>query len=276
MRRIPVHQIWLQGAEALPGELHGPTSRWRSALAERPEFRYRLWDEAAIRGPLERLPFPRVRHLYDRVPQRLVGIRADIARLVILYDQGGLYVDADTRPLRPERLLDHVAGVLRHSEAPLVGVADLRGWTQSWVRWTRRPSNFLLADRPRSAFVARYLERIADDYERLDLERQLRQPAGSGWERRLTKRWTGPGQLRRGVALDPEGVQLTPIGFVSCAGQSCFPEAALAHDYASRWYPKSPGWQQLRDAGLRSLLSTPIDGVLLALLAAALGVAVSG
>jgi hypothetical protein len=276
VRRIPVHQIWLQGADALPGELRGPTSRWRDAAAARPEFRYRLWNEEAMLGSLERIPFPGIRHIYHRVPRRLVGIRADIARLVILYDQGGLYIDADTRPLRPERLLDHVAGALRHSEAPLVGVADLRGWTPAWVRWTRRPSNFLLAARPRSAFVARYLERIIDDYQRLDLERRLPDAAGSGWERRLTKRWTGPGQLRRGIARDPEDVQLTPIGFVSCAGQGCFPEAALAHDYASRWCPRPWGWRLLRDAGLRVFLSTPIDGLLLGLLAATLGIAVGG
>jgi hypothetical protein len=272
---IHVHQIWLQGRAAIPGEVARSMRTWVEATRRRHSFAHVLWDDAAIRALLPHVGVPGIAALYERVPERLYGIRADIARLVVLFHVGGIYADADTRVLRPEPLLDHFARALADDgDDAIVGVADLRGLTRRWIEATRRPSNFLLGCRKGSAFVERYLRSVVDDGETRVIARHLAR--SGGWsrygDRRITKRWTGPRKLRRLIGATPPGaaVRLTPVGFVACGRQRCFPDAALAHDYRATWYRASRGWRRVRDAALTALLSTPLDACLIGVALSAL------
>jgi mannosyltransferase OCH1-like enzyme len=89
-----IHLIWT--GPPLPGWAQANMFAWRDL---HPKWRVRLWREGDLKDLMNQ-------DLYDRaeaiVPPDAVGqFRADVARYEILYRFGGLYVDVDTRPLRP-------------------------------------------------------------------------------------------------------------------------------------------------------------------------------
>jgi mannosyltransferase OCH1-like enzyme len=82
-----LHQIWI-GPHPKP-DLYMNTFAG-DYIAKYPEYRYEFWNE----GRIDALEMPqRVRDIYTSEPT-LFG-KADIARLVILYNHGGIYIDAD-------------------------------------------------------------------------------------------------------------------------------------------------------------------------------------
>jgi hypothetical protein len=197
---IYVHQIWLQGRAAIPPDIRLSMQTWVEATKRRSTYRYAFWDDALIRDLLPRIAFPRIRAIYERVPEHLHGIRADIARLVILFHFGGLYADADTRVLRPEPLLDHFEkALLADRDDAVVGTADVCGCTRWWIAAARRPSNFLLGCSDRSEFIAAYLHSIVHDFDtRRILDELVRLDAWPWFDsRRTTQHWTGPEKMRR-------------------------------------------------------------------------------
>jgi hypothetical protein len=209
-------------------------------------------------------------------------MRADIARLAVLFHCGGLYADADTRVLRAGPLLDYFEQALLVEDADaVVGTACLPGYMRRWVEATRRPSNILLGCRRGSPFVAEYLHRVVRDFDALRIAERLASPDRRSWLelRRLTMRWAGPQQLRRLIA-SPGGaggrVRLTPVGFVACGRQRCFPDAVLAHDYRATWYRASPAWRAARDIALYTFLRTPLDACIVGAFLAALCLALAG
>jgi hypothetical protein len=264
VQTIVVHQIWLQGRAAMPPDIFSAVESWRAAT-DATGHQHRLWDDASIRALLPDVGMPAIRAIYERLPEALRGIRADIARLVVLFQCGGLYADADTRPLNPPVLFAHVASALRDGADAVVGTADLH------VGAIRRPSNFLLTCPRRSPFVRAYLESIVRDFDRLRIGDRLG-GAGPLDARRLTKSWTGPRKLRALLRSgdDRWTVRLTPVGFVASARQTCFADAVVAHDYRGDWYDKSKAWTAVRDRALHALLDAPLDRCLFLLVAIAL------
>lgn len=104
-RELVVHQIWMQGKP--PPDIAVHIKTWRG----RRHFSHRLWNERQIIA-LFRETFPpdeaefRLKH-YNMLERW--AFKADVARSLILYVHGGLYVDADaecTRPM-PKELLEH-------------------------------------------------------------------------------------------------------------------------------------------------------------------------
>jgi glycosyl transferase-like sugar-binding protein len=261
---IVVHQIWLQGRTAMPPDVLSSVESW-CAATDASGHEHRLWDDASIRALLPDVGIPAVRGIYERLPEALRGVRADIARLVVLFQFGGLYADADTRPLNPHALFEHFESALRDGVDAVVGTADLH------VGAIRRPSNFLLACPPRSRFVRAYLESIARDFDRLRIGDRLA-TIGLLDVRRLTKSWTGPRKLRKLLRAggDSWAIRLTPVGFVASARQTCFADAVLAHDYRADWYDKSKAWTVVRDRALHALLDASLDRCIVLLVAIAL------
>lgn len=95
-RRIPMalHFIWF--GKPMPDHLAANVEEWKRL---HPRWRCYLWTE-------KNLPLLRNASLFQRaeklVPADAVEqFRADIVRYELLYDMGGFYADADTRPLRP-------------------------------------------------------------------------------------------------------------------------------------------------------------------------------
>lgn len=83
-----------------------------------PDWEHRLWGEAELAA----LPM-RNRALYDlaetEAPRDALRWRVDIARLEILAEFGGVYVDCDTQPLKPlDLLLAHWMFLPESANAP--------------------------------------------------------------------------------------------------------------------------------------------------------------
>jgi len=107
--KIPtiIHQIWIQGAPAVPGLYRQNANTWRK---KNPGWEYRLWDECALLA-LMREKAPEWLPIYNSQPE--VIARADVGRYVVLQRYGGVYADIDTRCVRP------VINMLARSEASL-------------------------------------------------------------------------------------------------------------------------------------------------------------
>lgn len=134
-----------------------------AVLRDRPGFRMRLLDSTALFGSLDEaaLPVRQLSRIWFELPD--ARAHANLARLLLLYRHGGIYLDTDTLTLRDLRgLLDRQAfcgleeliwprrarrslGSYRLFWGPLLG--RIRALS-AWVPWTYR-----IHTRVRSAYV---------------------------------------------------------------------------------------------------------------------------
>jgi mannosyltransferase OCH1-like enzyme len=93
--KIPkvMHQIWWQGESALPEKF----KEYRDTYIElHPDWQIELWDEPRVNALIEEYPeFHGILDRYERMIQKI-----DVARLIIIYTQGGIYLDMDTKALK--------------------------------------------------------------------------------------------------------------------------------------------------------------------------------
>ena len=90
-----IHQIWIGNMEPPNGYLK---TWYNGYLTHYPWYKYMLWNETNIKMLFESNSNKLIKsHLYSiyKSEHRCAG-KADIARLVILYEFGGIYVDADS------------------------------------------------------------------------------------------------------------------------------------------------------------------------------------
>jgi len=95
-RMDTIHQIWI-GDNPLPRLWTNTVKDFTAEYA----YKYKLWTDSSV----EELDFdiiPGLKDLYNSFSKELAG-RADILRLLILYKYGGVYIDADTVMIRPEK-----------------------------------------------------------------------------------------------------------------------------------------------------------------------------
>jgi len=112
--RIPrvLHQTWK--TSRVPAKMMEYMASWRRL---HPDWTFEFWDDARNRE-LVNTHFPQYLADYERMS----GIkRADVARIVMLYVQGGVYADIDVQAVRPldellEAAEDARAGVLLGEE----------------------------------------------------------------------------------------------------------------------------------------------------------------
>jgi mannosyltransferase OCH1-like enzyme len=129
--RIPriLHRIWL-GPKPFSLEFAEYGRRWQSL---HPTWEVRLWRD-------DDLPVLQNAELYDRV--KAWSSRADIARLEILLQFGGVYADCDVQPLRP---LDDL----------LAGAGFVAGWEDE-----DRVNNAVMASVPNHPLVRAMVDGI--------------------------------------------------------------------------------------------------------------------
>ena len=87
-------------------------NKWRH-VASNNNYDYKLWDNDACNELIQK--YPEFIELYNNV--KYAVMRADIMRFLILYDEGGLYVDLDVLPLKSSYNYDNFA-VCRYYYAP--------------------------------------------------------------------------------------------------------------------------------------------------------------
>ncbi len=91
-KNIPtiIHQVWL-GKKPFPEKY----KRWQKTWQALDGWQYKLWTDEDIEA------FPLInRNLYYK--EKNMGARADILRIEILYQEGGVYVDTDFECIKPE------------------------------------------------------------------------------------------------------------------------------------------------------------------------------
>ena len=129
--RIPpiFHQIWV-GPKPFPEKY----KKWQKTWQTMPGWRYKLWTDK----DLDDFPFVN-RDLF--LKEKNMGARADILRMEILYQEGGVYIDTDFECLKPE-----IFDILNRAYDFYTGITPLDGEICLFGKWVdskhSRPSNF--------------------------------------------------------------------------------------------------------------------------------------
>ena len=95
-----IHQIWL-GTNPRPDEWMKTVQEFAAAHG----YTYKLWDEAAAESELHWDSVPGLRRVYAGFSGELAG-KADVIRLMALYEQGGIYIDADSVVMKPAKFAE--------------------------------------------------------------------------------------------------------------------------------------------------------------------------
>jgi len=90
-----IHQIWFQGEKQIPDHLRVYHNGWYNM---NPSFEVKLWDEIAIENILLKCDKSIIK-LYRSYPYMIQKI--DLAKYILLYFHGGIYIDMDMKPLKP-------------------------------------------------------------------------------------------------------------------------------------------------------------------------------
>jgi mannosyltransferase OCH1-like enzyme len=94
MKKIPkiIHQIWFQGIENLNKEPY--LSCFKSILygIKGTDWKHMIWDQNSIEELIKN-NYPQYWNLYNRYEYMILKI--DLARYIILYHYGGVYIDMD-------------------------------------------------------------------------------------------------------------------------------------------------------------------------------------
>lgn len=84
-----IHQIWI-GPKVPP---YIWINTWKNDYMEKHDYyEYNLWDNESVEEILNK--YPRIKIIYEK--EELYCGKADILRYLILYEYGGIYIDADS------------------------------------------------------------------------------------------------------------------------------------------------------------------------------------
>ena len=90
-----IHQIWWQGENNIPKTYPDYRSSWKN---KNKDFNYIFWDQNTIEKLVDNY-FPFIKNKFNSLSKMIQKI--DIAKYMILYHYGGIYVDIDSECLKP-------------------------------------------------------------------------------------------------------------------------------------------------------------------------------
>ena len=93
-----IHQIWL-GNNPMPTEWIDTVKKFAAKFG----YEHKMWTETSVSAQLGMEEFPSIHAMYTTSMNELAG-KADIIRLVALYKYGGIYIDADSVVMKPNKL----------------------------------------------------------------------------------------------------------------------------------------------------------------------------
>lgn len=125
-----IHQIWYQGAAAVPPHYRAFRDGWRAA---HPAWELRLWDRGSCRALLAER-YPEFLPAWEAYP--LFIQRIDSIRYFILKTYGGFYLDMDMECLKPlDPLLEGcdllLSRTVQYNIAALAGIPDHPLWRRA-------------------------------------------------------------------------------------------------------------------------------------------------
>ena len=91
-----IHQIWFQGEENIPEHLKVYHKSW---IDMNPKYEVKVWDEKSIQEVLIKFNDKETTDMYNNYVYMIQKI--DLAKYVILYIYGGIYIDMDIKCLKP-------------------------------------------------------------------------------------------------------------------------------------------------------------------------------
>ncbi len=100
MSYIPkkIHQIYTKGAGALPADIHASITELRK---RNPDWEYYFYDDSRIIDYLTRNYEPEMLELYSNINPRYGAARADFFRYLLMYKEGGVYLDIKSSCTQP-------------------------------------------------------------------------------------------------------------------------------------------------------------------------------
>jgi len=163
-----IHQIWI-GKAPRPDEWMDTVKEFAAAHG----YKYMLWNEGDI-GELGIDSVPGVHEVYKSFGHELAG-KADIIRMLALYKYGGIYIDADSVIMKPEKF----AAFLEKNRA-----AVFFGWENLTKARTRKLGNIdpgvkkslrmvangLIGTQKAHPFFKRLLEGLGENVDSLEKE----------------------------------------------------------------------------------------------------------
>jgi len=90
-----IHQIWFQGKDNIPEHLKAYHDTW---IQNNPNFVIIVWDEVKIQNEIDSFSDKEVKDMYNNYPHMIQKI--DLAKYIILYKYGGVYIDMDTKNIQ--------------------------------------------------------------------------------------------------------------------------------------------------------------------------------
>jgi hypothetical protein len=158
-----IHQIWL-GKHPRPDSWIATVKNFCSTFG----YKYMLWTEHTI-SHLGFDTIPGLNETYRR--QKSMAGRADIIRLLALYKYGGIYIDADSVIMKPEKfhrfLEDNKAAVFFGWEEVSLKRAHKIGRVEGIGLVRRLVANGLIGARRAHAFILTLLERVVENVRSL-------------------------------------------------------------------------------------------------------------
>lgn len=88
------HQIWMQGEDKIPEKYKAHRQSWKD---NHPNVKFMLWDEDSIFKLIKEF-YPLLIPVWES--QRIMVVRVDVGKVVILYHYGGFYADMDMACLK--------------------------------------------------------------------------------------------------------------------------------------------------------------------------------
>lgn len=95
-----IHQVWIPNWSQVPANIRHTRAAW---VGLNPTWKYKFWDENDIESLLKS-SFPYLKQTWEQLKGDRLVKRADLARIMILQKEGGLYADMDLLPVLPLRV----------------------------------------------------------------------------------------------------------------------------------------------------------------------------
>ena len=106
--KLIIHQIYgvfRDGKPLSDFPLFVDSKKAWTALSKKAGYRYKLWNDDMCTKLINK--YPEFKKMYNSVKEPVM--RADIMRFLILYDEGGMYVDMDVFPIKKKYEYDRLA-----------------------------------------------------------------------------------------------------------------------------------------------------------------------
>ncbi len=150
--RIPkiIHQIWI-GKRTPPIKW---INRWKNDYCKKyPDFNHIFWNEEKIDKDLNW--YPKLRKIYDE-EKEMYG-KADIARLLILNQYGGIYTDADSIWVNDKNLDDIIQKAQDEKTNFFIGKEPTKDYVANGTIGA-------IKNHPALVYLLQELENISDNY----------------------------------------------------------------------------------------------------------------